>query len=606
MLGVASDRFDCPECEVVASRRHNFIRHLTAAHGIEAAEAEQLATERDQTSGRPPRRQSTHRWVTDGHLRSVALLEDQSSASETISRFRSALGGVDVLLRPVDAGLTVMSLDVERCDSMISVGAPGGGGALSALPPSADQIESMTSAYERKRDGLARASTEERFSLSLIASALADELRLARTPWIFVAHEWRVHLSNGSNGKIDLLGFDPAARRLIAIELKASEAHATKPDPIGWDAARQADEYSDAIWRGRDELYPFFERLIAAQAQLYLAGGEIPAIDLSARPATAVWWPDPLGDHTPAWPAWNASELTVARDSPRVARYRRHQSWWREAQRHVAPGPHPVVPGRLVGSTFDTDAVAADRRLNFIDEAAYQHAERRAREVQLEGGTLDAERLFGNLLSSMPMCFNLFGAIGSTPGFVDLVRGVFDADAAEIDDVVCEAPSPPQWDDRTAFDAQVDYRTRNGERRFLAIETKYTEPFTQARYDRALYRRVTEESGWFRIGAAEELVAPATNQLWRGLLLMAVAEDCLSATGRYIVVAPDDDSDARAGVEKVLSWMVPHEASRLRFVSLEEIVEGSDRIADRRLNPWSSAFRERYLPGPTSIGERPS
>ena len=32
-------------------------------------------------------------------------------------------------------------------------------------------------------------------------------------------------------------------------------------------------------------------------------------------------------------------------------------------------GQQVPVPGRLVGSTFDPEAVAADRRLNFIDEA---------------------------------------------------------------------------------------------------------------------------------------------------------------------------------------------------------------------------------------------
>lgn len=82
---------------------------------------------------------------------------------------------------------------------------------------------------------------------------------------------------------------------------------------------------------------------------------------------------------------------------------------------------------------------------------------------------------------------------------------------------------------------------------------------------------------------------------------MVIAEDYVSATGRYTVIASDDDSDARAAVEKVRSWMVPHAAARLRFVSLEKIVEGADRIADRRLNLWSSAFRERYLPALSSF-----
>ena len=593
---MASVRFDCPKCEVVASLRHNFIRHLTATHGIEAAEAEQLAIDRERPGPAEPTSGSAASYVTPGHLRSVALLEDRSAAWEKISRFRAALGGVAVLLRPIDAGLTVMSLDVERCRSMISVGAKAKGGLLRTLPPSSEQIALMVSAYERKRDELARASPEELFSLSLITSSVAGDLWLGSTRWIFVAHEWRLPLSTGSTGKIDLLGFDPVMRRLVVIELKASKAHTAKIDANGWDAARQADEYADAIWQGRDELYPFFDRLIAAQAQIYLDRTELPTIDPATRPATAVWWPDRSGDHTPAWPAWNSSELAVASDSPRVARYRKHQSWWREEHRAVGPGPHPTVQGRLVGSMLATEAVAVDRRLNFIDEAAYQHAEQRAREVQAEGGTLDAKRLFSNLLSSMPMCFNLFGAIGSTPGFLNPVRAVFDADAGEIDAVVCEAPSPPQWDDRTAFDAQVDYRTRSGEPRFFAVETKYTEPFGPTRYDRARYRQVADESGWFEAGAAPELLGSGTNQLWRGLLLMSVAESHLSATGRYVVVAPEDDSVARAAVDKVRSWMVPHAAARLGFVSVEDIVERAADIPDCRLNVWSSRFRERYLP----------
>jgi hypothetical protein len=141
------------------------------------------------------------------------------------------------------------------------------------------------------------------------------------------SHEWPVHLSNGSTGKIDLLGFNPSTRRLVVVELKASAANARKPDPNGWDAARQADEYADSIWEGRSELYPFFDRLIAAQAAVYVPGAQVASIDTSLRPTTTVWWPDAAGDHTPAWPAWNSTELAVKSDSPRMARYRRYQSW---------------------------------------------------------------------------------------------------------------------------------------------------------------------------------------------------------------------------------------------------------------------------------------
>jgi len=593
---MARDRFECPHCEVVASFRHNFIRHLTATHRVGLVDAEQCATDRVQPGVPIAAPRSSRVFVTPGHLRSLSTLEDTVEASSTVAAFRDALGGIEVLLRPVDAGLTVMSLDVERCGSMISVGATLGGGALTSLPPSADQVASMAGAYEQKRGNLRRGSLEELFALRQIAAALANQLQFPGTPWLYVAHEWRLHLSHGSNGKIDLLGFNPLTRRLVVMELKVSAAAARKPDSNGWQAARQADEYADAIWQCRQELYPFFDRLIAAQTQIYAPGATVPSIDVWSRPTTTVWWPDADGDHMPAWPAWNSAELAVSGDSPRMSKYRRHQSWWRESQRNAAPGAHPKDPGRLIGSTFAADAVAADRRLNFIDESAYQHAERRAIGVVGEGGTVDATRLFGNLLSSMPMCFNLFGAIGSAASFADLIRSVFDEQAAAIDDVVCEAPSPPTWNDRTAFDAHIGYRVGTGERRFLAIETKYTEPFTKNRYDRAEYRQLTDQSGWFEPGAADLLVENTTNQLWRGLLLMNVVEAHTGSTGRYCVVAPADDSEARAAVDVVRSLLVPYERWRLRFVSLEEIVAAARGAGDCPLSDWADNFSRRYLP----------
>ena len=126
-----------------------------------------------------------------------------------------------------------------------------------------------------------------------------------------------------------------------------------------------------------------------------------------------------------------------------------------------------------------------------------------------------------------------------------------------VDNVVCEAPTPPTWKDRTAFDAQIDYTVGGNERRFLAIETKYTEPFTQARYDRVEYRDLTAQSGWFERGAADVLVELETNQLWRGLLLMNVVEAHTGAIGRYVVVAPADDSDALAAVHAVSCGSYP-------------------------------------------------
>ena len=529
--------------------------------------------------------------ITDGHLRTLAMLGNTDDIKRTLALYRAALDG-EVYLRLTADGLTAMSLDAERCRSMISVGSRGmNDDVLKACPPTLDAVRAAVKGYTLKRDSLGRGSVEEQFSVARIAGALSNHLVLPNTDWLFLHQEWRLLLPEGP-GKIDLLAVDQRERRLVVIECKASTIEVDVQDRHGWVAAQQADAYGDAVWAARDDLYPFFSELLHAMAAIYAPDAllESFALDPAQRPTTAVWWPG----HTPNWPAWNSAELQVKGDSSRVARYRRHQSRFREQELHVGPGPRPRSPKLRVGNTLDTAAVAANPRLNFIDDDAYRHAIRRSAEVKAEGGTLEPDRLFQNLMSSMPMCFNLFGSIGTAPAFLDLVRELFDPEAVEIDEVKCEVKPTDALGDRTAFDAIVWYRTARGEPRFLGIETKYTEPFSQRVYDNTTYREVTDASSWFTTDAAEELHGSATNQLWRGLMLASLTEGATASEGRYVVVTPADDDTAREVVELAARHLT--DPSRLSWVTLEQIVACARRLGDHRLSAWAEAFASRYLP----------
>jgi hypothetical protein len=119
--------------------------------------------------------------------------------------------------------------------------------------------------------------------------------------------------------------------------------------------------------------------------------------------------------------------------------------------------------------------VACHPAVNFLTAEAWGHAERRIVEVAQEHGTLDPVRLRRNLLSSMPMCFNMFGFLRGQEGFTKLAWAVFDGGTASVQDCVCEwapAPKSAHLNDRSAFDAIVHYSTPSGENRFLGIETK--------------------------------------------------------------------------------------------------------------------------------------
>ena len=180
-------------------------------------------------------------------------------------------------------------------------------------------------------------------------------------------------------------------------------------------------------------------------------------------------------------PAWYDPVLQVPSDSKRRARYRALQSWYRETVLGVEPGRHSS--GRLVGSLLPKQP-ALDK-LNFLDEQVASYAERRAEQVLKDGGTLDRDRLRRNLLSSMPLCFNLFGKLGAEqPAAARVLGAVLGLEIATVDQVLVEHAPPAakaMLEDRTAFDAFVAYTTPTGAKGFVGVETKYTEPFSPGR-----------------------------------------------------------------------------------------------------------------------------
>lgn len=318
-------------------------------------------------------------------------------------------------------------------------------------------------------------------------------------------------------------------------------------------------------------------------------------------------------DPSEPMPSWDDPLLRPSGESGRIARYRRLQSWYREVQLRVEPGPYPTsrrnaaqTSDKLgLGSMLRAEDVAAQPDLNFIDPAAFEHAQRRIAEVPGENGSLDPKRLTHNLLSSMPLCFNLFGALAAPerrPAFLALFRELFDPAAVAIDDVVCEwAPKEAQGNlkDRTAFDAVVFYQ-RAGGPAFLGIETKYTEPFSQTTckspaLDR--YAAMTEACGWFRDppGAAARLNTVAASQLWRNVLLAgALSVGGSKGRGGVVVVALDGDPGAAKAMAAIADELEPGAQDRLWSVSLEAIVATAPTVAPS-LRGWADRFERRYL-----------
>lgn len=293
--------------------------------------------------------------------------------------------------------------------------------------------------------------------------------------------------------------------------------------------------------------------------------------------------------------AWKDPSLVVDSDTSRRARYRLLQSWYRETVLNVPAGRNAA--GRLLGSMLPKEVVEREQDLNLLDPGIASYVNRRIPIVQAANGTIEVDRLRRNMLSSMPLCFNLFGYFRLHPSETSRVlRRVLKLDIGAIECIEVEwAPeSALHLHDRTAFDAFIAYRRSDGGRGFLGIETKYTEPFSQEEYDSEIYRRLTADPvNRFRPGAAGRLVSRKTNQLWRNVLLaLSLRQAEGYDEGCVVVVSLADDPGARKAIAGLHQELMNPDAT-LRSMSLEKLISVCETKA--KLTEWAGEFNRRYL-----------
>lgn len=286
----------------------------------------------------------------------------------------------------------------------------------------------------------------------------------------------------------------------------------------------------------------------------------------------------------------------VSGDNPFLTRLRLHQSWWRAERLCVPWGTGPRSKSdREIGNMLRTDD--AEPGLNFLTPDIHAAALSRIE----QGPGVDPFRCTHNLLSSQPMCFNLFGPLVADLDLaLELLNPLLPVKAKEITDVRVEyAPEPASeyLDDRTAFDAFVEFVDEDGGAAFVGIETKLSEPFSQKLYDTARYREITEAAGSPWKGSPPELADRRWNQLWRNQLLV-------EATRRHpskphgvrgwlaVVYHPDDPSIGAtmkgyrrllANTDSLLDW------------PLDVVVAAFAASADESTRRWLHDFEDRYL-----------
>lgn len=276
------------------------------------------------------------------------------------------------------------------------------------------------------------------------------------------------------------------------------------------------------------------------------------------------------------------------------------QSRWRSSKDY---------PKGKLGNYLETD-FAKESKVNFLTDRVRRLAADEMATAKASKALFDEGRMWANLLSSQPLCFNLFGELSfDTDAATSCFKSLFPDRVGRVTAVKFEY-SPGRGDarytgDRSAFDVFVKYE-RNGLSGFIGIEVKYAESLREESLKRAeeifgkhkdRYVQLTETSGVFAPNVVEVLRRPPLSQIWRDHLLSVALlshQDRKYAEGCFVFLFPALNKQCQDGVDQYAKYLASEDETTSGFCPrhLEQFI---NTVAGHYNTDWSSELRSRYL-----------
>jgi hypothetical protein len=286
-------------------------------------------------------------------------------------------------------------------------------------------------------------------------------------------------------------------------------------------------------------------------------------------------------------------QVLVSSDTAFRRRARLLQALWREGKA-IPIGTHQGQPlGSRIAMPFAEEVLA-----NYLTENVREVVRREVLDpVQGKEKLFRAPRIFDDLLSSQPLCFNLFGELSLDLQLASAVMATLTGGRVRQVTAIEFEHSPGRSDprytsDKSAFDVFVQYLDVGGRRGFLGVEVKYSEDLKQAPgRHRGRYEDVAEAMGAFVDPRAPELRAAPLQQVWRdhllaGSLLIRGDYDL----GAFVFLYPRDNVECHGAVTQYRR----HLSNDATFTTwtLEKVVEA---LQTAGAGPWIQSFEARYL-----------
>jgi hypothetical protein len=241
---------------------------------------------------------------------------------------------------------------------------------------------------------------------------------------------------------------------------------------------------------------------------------------------------------------------------------------------------------------------------NFLSTDIFDYVKYRLQFLK-KGETINAYRIFNNMLSSQPMCFNLFYPLKELfEKEYKVANKVFKAcfPSLKIDKILAVEieylpyPVSEYLNDRTAFDAMLIYKTASGERNILAIETKYVEKLgTNPSSDLSKQIDLVKNGTLFNEVGKNE-VLNGFSQLGRNFLLAEKFRMENRLDKAYaVVIAPKENASSQTEITDFQGNMNPEFHDRLFYISLQDFIKRINNKPSKAIKNWIELFEKRYL-----------
>ena len=243
---------------------------------------------------------------------------------------------------------------------------------------------------------------------------------------------------------------------------------------------------------------------------------------------------------------------------------------------------------------------------NFLTEYAFKYAQRRVVNRQ-KRETIEADRLFNNLLSSQPMAFNLFCPLMQMreefpETATKAIKAAFPwCPIREVTDIDLEFIPENYKDltgDKSAMDAIIRFVDTDSKRGFIAIETKYSENLgtnVASRNEKAI--ETIKQLECFVPDIEERIKAgkPKLTQIYRNFLLSEAYGAHEGLESYSVILAPKKHPTTKNELASLMNELREEYRYRICSITLEEFVAAIAAHSPQEYRTIFERFHDRYL-----------